>query len=336
MTEKGSVERRTLFSYRFTMENTKKSQATGIFWAALSVVCWSTLFPAVSFLLNRGNVDCYTMGQIRFVLAGIIMLVVYSIAKRTIPVHGIQKADWLNLIVQSIFAAGMSCSLFYGQSLGLPVVNAAMLEAEAPLLIFILGIFILHNKTSLLQTMGLVFGFGGSLFVLKVISADGFMIKSFTSGDTMVVIGAVCWALYTVLSNRTIKRIGGLLYTGWSVLFAGLWILIFQLLFKRPCCFPTELQDLVCTFYLGLIPTALAFFAWNNAQRYISTGLLAISGYFTPILTALLGWLLFREKITWIQGVGMFLVIGSALIEPEISDLLRSSWKKLFHQSKNP
>ena len=310
------------------MEQTTYRQAAGIFWAAVSVLCWGTLFPAASFLLKRGNVDCYSMGQFRFTLAGLVMLTVYSIINKTVPVSGIQRKDWINLIVQSIFTAGMSCSLFYGQSLGIPVVNAAMLEAEAPLLIFILGIFILHNKTSLLQMLGLVFGFAGSLFVLKVISVDGLMIKSFSKGDLFVVIGAVCWALYTVLSNRSIKRIGGLLYSGWSVLFAGLWILIFQLIFRYPYHAPIEPEDVFCSLYLGLVPTALAFFSWNNAQRYISTGLLAISGYFTPILSALLGWIMFHESITLLQCAGMVLVFGSALIEPEIADLLRTLYKR--------
>lgn len=315
-------------------ERNKKSHI-GIFWAALSVVCWGTLFPAASYLLRRGNVDCYSMGQIRFTLAGLVMLTVYSASKHAVPWHGFTRKDWGAIICQSAFAAAMSCALFYGQSLGIPVVNAAMLEAEAPLLIFMLGILILHNRTSLLQTLGLVFGFCGSLFVLKVISSEGVMIKSFTLGDMMVMLGAICWALYTVLSNRTIKRIGGLLYTGWSVLFAGLWILLFQMVFRFPYHFPKALPDVFCTLYLGLIPTALAFFSWNNAQRYISTGLLAISGYFTPILTALLGWLLFREAITLIQCGGMILVIGSALIEPEIANLIRTTWKKLFHQRED-
>lgn len=310
------------------MQDQNRKSYIGIFWAAVSVLCWATLFPAVSFLLKRGNVDCYSMGQFRFTIAGLVMLIVYSISKKQFPVRGIGWKDWTNLIIQSIFTAGMSCSLFYGQSLGIPVVNAAMLESEAPLLIFILGIFILHNKTTLLQTLGLVFGFAGSLFVLKVISMEGLMIKSFSKGDMFVVIGAVCWALYTVLSNPSIKRIGGLLYSGWSVLFAGFWILIFQLTFRYPYHAPIEPEDVFCSLYLGLVPTALAFFSWNNAQRYISTGLLAISGYFTPILSALLGWIMFHESITLLQCAGMVLVFGSALIEPEIADLLRTLYKR--------
>jgi probable blue pigment (indigoidine) exporter len=142
-------------------------------------------------------------------------------------------------------------------------------------------------------------------------------------GERVVFVGAAFWALYTVLSNRTIKRIGGLRYSAWSLLFAGLWILLFQLMTGHPVRVPLEWQDTLCLLYLGLIPSALAFFSWNNAQRYISTGLLAMSGYFTPILTALLGWMLFGETVTFMQCLGMVLVFGSALIEPEIAAMIR-------------
>ena len=48
-----------------------------------------------------------------------------------------------------------------------------------------------------------------------------------------------------------------------------------------------------------------------------------MSGYFTPILTALLGWMLFGETVTFMQCLGMVLVFGSALIEPEIAAMIR-------------
>ena len=308
----------------------RSSQSIGIFWAGVSVLCWGTLFPAASYLLKRGHVDCYSMSQFRFLVAGVAMLVVLAVMERRFPWAGLGKADWIQIILYSVFAGGMSVSLFLGQSLGIPVVNASMLEAEAPLMIFVLGLVILRNKTSIVQFAGLVFGFAGSLLVLKAIHAHGLAIKSITTGDVVVFIGAAFWALYTVLSNRTIKRIGGLRYSAWSLLFAGLWILLFQLITGHPVNIPHEWPDMLCLLYLGLIPSALAFFSWNNAQRYISTGLLAMSGYFTPILTALLGWMLFGETVTFMQCLGMVLVFGSALIEPEIAAMIR------FPRTSNP
>ena len=46
------------------------------------------------------------------------------------------------------------------------------------------------------------------------------------------------------------------------------------------------------------------------------------------MLTALLGWLFFAQSITLCQIGGMVLVVGSALIEPEISSLIRELFRK--------
>jgi drug/metabolite transporter (DMT)-like permease len=221
----------------------------------------------------------------------------------------------------------MSVLLFYGQSLGIPLVNAALLESEAPLVIFILSIFILRCKVSILQCLGLLVGFIGSMLVLKIISIKGFMISSFSFGDLMVFLAALCWALYTVLANRVIKKLGGLVYTAWSLLFAGLGILLFQITFNLPVTLPKNTLDIFTLLYLAIIPTAVAFFSWNNAQKYITPGLLAISGYFTPMLTSLLVWLFFNQSISLVQLLGMVLVINSALIEPEISKFVQEYWK---------
>ena len=88
------------------------------------------------------------------------------------------------------------------------------------------------------------------------------------------------------------------------------------------------------TLFLGLVPTGIAFFAWNNAMRYISTGLLAISGYFTPIFSSMLAALLFGESVTPFQILGMILVFGSALIEPEIAGGLAGRKKRAEKEEK--
>ena len=304
----------------------------GIFWASVSVLCWATLFPAVSFLLTRKNIDCYSMAMLRFFIGGIVMLASIGFLQKKLPTQGIKLLDFLLIAIHSLFAASMSVLLFYGQSLGIPLVNAALLESEAPLIIFVLSIFILRGKVTFLQCLGLIVGFIGSMLVLQIISQQGLMINSFTIGDLMVFLAALCWALYTVLSNKIIKRLGGLLYTAWSLLFAGIGIFLFQVSCNLPISIPSKSIDVVVLLYLAIVPTAVAFFSWNNAQKYITPGLLAISGYFTPMLTALLGWVFFNQAISWVQLIGMILVINSALIEPEISKFVREYWKNKWQK----
>lgn len=310
-----TVQKEKKVFLNFTLDTLK-----GIFWAAVSVLCWSSLFIVVSFLVQRGNMDPYTMVHLRFSSAGICMLLFIASFFRKNVFRGICKSDWIKMCFHGIAIAGMSLCLFIAQNIGLPVVNASMLEAETPLVLFVLGLVFLCNKTSVLQIAGLLCGFAGCMLVLKTVTAEGFAIKSFSTGDLLVFAAAAFWAVYTILAKDVIRRVGGILYTAWSMTFAGFWTIVYQLVMGYDVNYPTLLPDILWTLYLGIIPTAMAFFAWNNAMKYISTGLLAISGYFTPIFSAILAAMLFGEKVTFCQILGMILVFGAAFIEPEIAD----------------
>ena len=305
----------------------------GIFWAAVSVLCWSSLFVVVSYLTWRGNMDPYTLVYLRFTTAGICMLLFIAFVWKKNIYKDICRKDWIKMIFHGIAIAGMSLCLFIAQNIGLPVVNASMLEAETPLVLFVLGLIFLRNRTSVLQIAGLFCGFAGCMLVLKTVTAEGFAITSFSTGDLLVFAAASFWAVYTILAKDVIKRVGGLLYTAWSMTFAGMWTLIYQLVMGYEINCPVMLPDILWTLYLGVIPTAMAFFAWNNAMKYISTGLLAISGYFTPIFSALLAAMLFKESVTGCQIFGMILVFGSAFIEPEIADGFMGKIRKKKNKS---
>lgn len=308
--------------------NFTKDTLKGIFWAAVSVLCWSSLFVVASFLVRRGNLDPYSMVHLRFTYAGLFILLFCIFVKKIPLFTSVKKMDWVKMILHGIFVAGMSLCLFIAQNRGLPVVNASMLEAETPPVLFLLGVIFLRNKTSFLQIVGLCCGFIGCMIVLEVITLQGFAIRSFSDGDLLIFAAASCWAVYTLSAKGVIERLGGLLYTAWSMFFAGIWTLLYQIVLEHPVRYPVLLPDLFWTLYLILIPSAMAFFSWNNAMKYISTGLLAVSGYFTPMFSALLAAVLFGESITVFQFFGMILVFGSAMIEPEISEGLMGKFKK--------
>ncbi|MBO4303867.1 MAG: EamA family transporter [Lentisphaeria bacterium] len=291
----------------------------GIFWAAVSVLCWSSLFVVASFLLKRGNIDPYTMVHCRFASGGLFILLFTLVFYRKNIFCGISRGDWIRMAFHGIAVAGMSLCLFLAQERKIPVVNASMLEAETPPVLFVLSVLFCRNKASFLQIAGLLCGFVGCMMVLRILDGSGFAISSFSLGDLLIFAAASFWAVYTLLAKAVIARVGGLLYTGWSMFFAGMWALFYQLAGGHLPHYPVLLPDIVWTLFLGLVPTGIAFFAWNNAMRYISTGLLAISGYFTPIFSAMLAALLFGESVTPFQILGMILVFSSALIEPEIA-----------------
>jgi drug/metabolite transporter (DMT)-like permease len=312
------------------MDLSQKKILAGIFYAALSVLCWSTAFPVASALLQQKScIDPVTLTAFRFLIGGSAMLLCYTLFTRRNPAQGMTWREWRDFAFHGIFTALMSLLLFKAQET-IPVVNASMLEAEAPLVMFVLGILIHRTKNSFLQITGLLLGFTGCLMVLNALNFSGLQIRSLTGGDLLVFASASCWAFYTVLARKTIQKVGGFLYSAWSLLSGGIWVTLYALTRWDQLLFPASLPAWLGALHLALITTALAFFAWNNAQNYISIGLLSISGYFTPAFAALLGWSFFGEKLALSQICGMGLVLFSALIEPAINELLQTAYKRIF------
>ena len=317
------------------MDRSLKNILYGIFYAALSVLCWSTAFPVASALLQQKScIDPVTLTALRFLTGGTVMLVSYALFKGN-PAKGMGLRQWRDFVLHGIFCALMSLMLFKAQE-KIPVVNASMLEAEAPLVMFVLGILIHKTRNTFLQITGLLLGFIGCLMVLKALDFTGLKIHSLAMGDLLVFAAASCWAFYTVFARKTIQKVGGFLYSGWSLLSGGLWVTLYASTRIDHLRFPTTFPGYLGVLHLALITTALAFFAWNNAQNYIRIGLLSISGYFTPAFAALLGWCFFGERLCLSQIAGMGLIFFSSLIEPEISTLLRRGFHRLFSSAGQP
>lgn len=298
----------------------------GIGWAALSIVCWGTTFPAGRYLMANQSLDSVMLVFTRYMAASLLMMGISVVIRRPSVFRALSRRDWLELNGHGITLAVMSILLFAAQKT-IPVLNASMVEAISPLLIFLVSL-LTGCRASLLQCAGLALGFLGCMFVMRVADATGIHLTSFSFGDFLIVLSGLAWALYTVLGRSLAVRLGGYTFTAWSMFFGGFWTFLYLLFEPSRLYLPDTLFENLLVLYMALVPSALAFFAWNAAQKYIPLGLLALSEYFTPVIASLLGLFFLNEGISLFQVAGMVLVFGAALVEPEISSRLHRFFRK--------
>lgn len=67
---------------------------------------------------------------------------------------------------------------------------------------------------------------------------------------------------------------------------------------------PSEWGGRGLVVYTALVPSALAFLGWNQAQKSISPGLLALTAYAIPLASALFALLLLGKTLTFWQPAG--------------------------------
>lgn len=299
----------------------KDDKLKGVFWAALSMVLWASSFPVGRTLISNQMTDPVTLGMLRFGMGGMLMLVFGSILKQRglflLSVKDVIVLAFLGLLGTAL----MAIFLFTAQKT-VSSVNSSMIEALSPLLIFVLNLC-LTKRFSFLQAAGLLFGFGGCLMVLKVITFDGFYLESYQFGDFLILCSSLCWSLYSVLGRSVILRVGAYKFTAWTMLFGAVWLLIIDFADYSSMIWPKTGYAWVLIGYFAAFPAAVAFYAWNAAQKYISLALLSLSEYFTPFCTALIALIWLGERITVSQLIGALIICGAVLIEPEIIALIK-------------
>lgn len=283
-------------------------------WAAAAVVCWGVMFPVGDLLMKEGSMPPAAVATARFLLASPILFAAgFARHGRAMLPRGAR--DWAALALLGLVgSAAMAQLLFLAQEL-VPSVNASLMEAWVPMQVLVLAM-LGGARTTWRHVAGIALGFAGCLLVLRALDGSGLRLGVLSRGDLFVFLSGVCWAVYTAWGRPLARRLGGLPFTAWTVLFGGLWLLLWQLAAGGGVAVPRTGLEWRCVLFLAVFPTGVAFLGWNEAQKGVSLARLSFLEYFPPLVAAIAGVLFFGERIAALQWLGIAVVILSARLLP--------------------
>lgn len=292
------------------------SYLKGVIWSLTSAILWSTTFVCTRYLLAGNRTDPLTLSTIRCMLGGLILLGIGLLRPGMLKLR-LRPADLARLAGLALCGlSGMTVLLFYGLQ-HTTAINSSMLMQLSPILIMIMGLGIgeritWHNLAAMLLSL-----FGTMLTVGFITQAGLNMSMSGARGNLLVLGSATCWALYAVLSKSTVQRLGGFTATTWVMLLGAAELMALRLALPAEFNPPVDVGSWAVIIYMAIFPTALAFYAWYEALRLIDLTILNIMQYLTPVFTILLAWWLLGERLTWLQGLGIVIVLsGVAMLRP--------------------
>ena len=289
---------------------TRSSALVGVAWALLAVLGWGLMFPVGRVLMASRALSPESVAAARYLLGAPLLFALSFLraGRRTFPPR---LRDWPLLAFWGLVGSALMAWLLFCAQRTVPVVNASLLEAWVPLLVMLIGLP-LGDSFSARRLAAIAIGFLGVLLVLRLLGPGGFRLHALEQGDLLILLSGLCWSLYTVFGGPLVRRLGALPFTAWTVLFGGLWILAASLFFRRPLSLPPDAASWFFVGVLALCPTALSFFAWNEAQRHLPLARLAFLEYFTPVVAALIGLLWPGEPVAPAQWLGMLLILLSS------------------------
>ncbi len=235
-----------------------------------------------------------------------------SAALRTLPV-GLLMLLWLRqlpdrgwwgkIFLLGFLNIGVFQALLFVAAYRLPGGVAATVGAIQPLVVVILSWAVLGARTSWLSWIAAVSGMlGVALLVLgPAAKLDGLGIIAAAGG-------ALAMACGTLLTKKWQPPVNALVLTSWQLSVGGLFLLPLALSVES---LPQSinLTQVLGYLWLSLIGTGLTYVFWLRGVMRMSAS--AVTGFslLSPLSATVLGLVLLDQQLTWLQSVGMVLVL---------------------------
>lgn len=187
--------------------------------------------------------------------------------------------------------------------------TTALLVNLAPLLVAVLAGLLLHEGFPRALAAGLVVAFAG----VAVIAAATSTGRSDRVGVLLALAAAALYAASVLLQKQALRDVDPLTATWLGCLVGAATVLPFapQLLTTVTTA---PVAATLAVGYLGLFPTALAFWLWAYALARTSAGRLSASSYLVPALAVLLSFLLLGEVPAPAALLGGVLCLAGVLV----------------------
>lgn len=276
------------------------------FAAALAVVFWGVSFVATKAAL--AEVPPVTLVFLRFAIAAAVLLAVV----RELP----PRAAWPSLALMGFVGVFIHQML---QSYALTMTSATStgwLIGVTPIWSALLSAVVLRERFGFWKVLGLAGGFAGALLVVtKGDFSPSVLGRPSTTGDLLILISTVNWAVYSVLGHDTIRTLGPRRATSGAMLFGALMLAPVFVAQKgwRPVPGLTA-AGWTAVLFLALCCSALGYLFWYGALERIEVSRVAALLYAEPLVTFAAAALLLGERVSGIVIAGGILVLTSVLI----------------------
>lgn len=271
----------------------------------LLFLCLAPLFWAGNYVLGEYVVEEMTPIQMTFIRWAIAIVLLWPLA------HYIERPVWKDvwkswklLTTMSLLGIiGYNFLLYEALKYTTPV-NASLVNSISPILIVVLSTFLLRERLTRWNLIGLVLSLGGVLMVLTNGRIGDLAEVQYNAGDLLMLLAVLLWSVYSIM-GRKMTAIPPIAATAVSVII-GLVILLPVTLYQGlPSSVST--QGLLGITYMGLFPSVGAFVFWNVSLRYIDASRVGIFLYLIPVFTAIIS-LLMGKTITAVQIAGGIMV----------------------------
>jgi drug/metabolite transporter (DMT)-like permease len=272
--------------------------------ACVTVVLWASAFVAIRSAGHYFAPGALALGRL---LVGAVALGLVCLVRRE---GWPPRAAWPGITVAGVLWFGIyMVALNWGEQ-KIDAGTAAMITSTGPVLIALLGGWLLREGFPPGLLAGIAVSLGGAVVVGVSASSAG---HATVSGVLLCGVAAVSYATSAVMQKPALSRASALQVTTLGCAAGAVVCLPFAgQLGSQLASAPWTATLSVA--YLGLFPTAVAFTTWAYALARTPAGKMGATIYAIPALTVLMSWAVLGEFPRWPALVGGALCLAGVAI----------------------
>lgn len=255
----------------------------------LAMAAWGGSWVAGKVISKSLDFQVTVLLRLLFTLVSFVPLLFYF--KDSLKVS---RQTLLQIFFTSLVMVAINQLYFMGLQTGLAGIGGVLVPTLNPVLVFLLTLFLSHQKFHLKNFMIVLLGFIGGLLILEVWNIS--YVKLLASGNLFYLLCALAWAVFTLLGNSCLEKTSIWVYSFYLYLFGSLVQLFFSLPFSLASIasqggiFWTNLVFI--SLFAGTFSTTVYFMATRKIGSYKASSF----SFLVPFSAVILSWFVLGEK----------------------------------------
>jgi drug/metabolite transporter (DMT)-like permease len=268
------------------------------------ILIWGINFAVVKATL--AEMTPLSFNSVRFLLASALTLLSLKLIEGDVS---FAKRDGWRLLGLGLIGNTCYQMLFINGIDRTTAGNSALLLATTPIFVSLIGAAFGIERVGKLAWAGVFCSFAGIFMVIIGSGKELRLAQETIEGDTLVLVGAAAWSLYTVLSKPMLSRYSALRLTALAMAAGTPFIVLFsipQLLAQNWAA--VSWRGWLGLFFSGSMAIALGYIIWNSGVSKVGGTRTSVYSNLPPVIATIFAWLTLGETIT------AFMVVGAAMI----------------------
>ena len=279
--------------------------------ALLCCALWGSATPAIKtgspLLIHVPSTILFA--GVRFLAAGIITILIYSIARRKFLYPKLSNMP--KVLTVSCFQTVIQYIFFYVGLANTTGVKGTVLSGSSAFFIVIVAAFVFKTeKLNLKKIIACLLGFAGIILV----NLNG-LDFTMNFGDLFVIISTLSYAFSSMFMKKFSAYEDPVVISGYQFIFGGSFMIIVGLIFGGSISF-ADTTGVVILIYLSFL-SAIAYALWGVLLKYNPASRVSIFNFTTPVFGVILSAIFLsqeNDKINILNLILALLIVSSGIL----------------------